>query len=68
MQNTAGISRDIVYVLLGFVILSVSALAVIQQFRQARQQTARARAMTRDRAAEDAGEPLVEPPPPPRTI
>ncbi len=68
MQNTAGISRDIVYVLLGFVILSVSALAVIQQFRQARQQTARARAMTRDRASEDAGEPLVEPPPPPRTI
>ncbi len=68
MQNTAGISRDIVYVLLGFVILSVSALAVIQQFRQARQQSARARGMTYDRAAEDAGEPLVEPPPPPRTI
>jgi simple sugar transport system permease protein len=68
MQNTAGISRDIVYVLLGFVILSVSALAVAQQFRQARRLTARARGMTRDRAAEDAGEPLVEPPPPPRTI
>ena len=34
MQNTAGISRDIVYVLLAFVILSVSALAVAQQFRQ----------------------------------
>jgi simple sugar transport system permease protein len=68
MQNTAGISRDIVYVLLGFVILSVSALAVIQQFRQARQQATRARGMTYDRAAEDAGEPLVEPPPPPRTI
>ena len=68
MQNTAGISRDIVYVLLGFVILSVSALAVIQQFRQAKQQSARARSMTRDRAAEDAGEPLVEPPSPQRTI
>lgn len=68
MQNTAGISRDIVYVLLGFVILSVSALAVIQQFRQARQQSARARGMTYDRAADDAGEPLVEAPPPPRTI
>ncbi|MCC7025085.1 MAG: ABC transporter permease [Thermomicrobiales bacterium] len=68
MQNTAGISRDIVYVLLGFVILSVSAIAVAQQFRQARQAASRARAMTRDRAADDAGEPLVEPPPPPRTI
>lgn len=68
MQNTAGISRDIVYVLLGFVILSVSALAAAQQFRQARRQAARAREMTRDRAAEDAGDPLVEPPPPPRTI
>jgi simple sugar transport system permease protein len=68
MQNTAGISRDIVYVLLAFVILSVSALAVAQQFRQAKRLTARARAMTRDRAAEDAGDPLVEPPPPPRTI
>lgn len=68
MQNTAGISRDIVYVLLGFVILSVSALAVIQQFRQSRQMAARARAMTRDRAADDAGDPLVESPPPARTI
>ena len=68
MQNTAGISRDIVYVLLGFVILSVSALAVAQQFRQARQAAARARRMTRDRAAEDAGEPLVEPQPPARTV
>jgi general nucleoside transport system permease protein len=68
MQNTAGISRDIVYVLLGFVILSVSALAVAEQFRQSRRATARARGMTRDRAAEDAGDPLVEPPPPPRTI
>ena len=68
MQNTAGISRDIVYVLLGFVIFSVSALAVVQQFRNARRQAASARSMTRDRAAEDAGEPLVEPPPPPRTI
>jgi simple sugar transport system permease protein len=68
MQNTADISRDIVYVLLAFVILSVSALAVAQHFRQARRLTERARAMTRDRAAEDAGEPLVEPPPPPRTI
>jgi simple sugar transport system permease protein len=68
MQNTAGISRDIVYVLLGFVILSVSALAVAQQFRQTRHTTARVRGRERDRAAEDAGEPLVEPPPPPRTI
>jgi general nucleoside transport system permease protein len=68
MQNTAGISRDIVYVLLGFVILSVSALAVIQQFRQSRQMAARARAMTRDRAAEDAGEPLVESSPPAQPI
>lgn len=68
MQNTAGISRDIVYVLLGFVIFSVSALAAVQQFRSARRQAARARGMTRDRASDDAGEPLVEPPAPPRTI
>jgi ABC-type uncharacterized transport system permease subunit len=68
MQNTAGISRDIVYVLLGFVIFSVSALAVVQQFRTARRQAATARSMTRDRASDDAGEPLVEPPAPPRTI
>ncbi len=68
MQNSAGIARDIVYVLLAFVILSVSALAVFEQFRQSRRQTARARSMTRDRAADEAGEPLVEPPPPPRTI
>ncbi len=68
MQNSAGISRDIVYVLLAFVILSVSALAVFQQFRQAKRLTARARGMTRDRAADDADEPLVEPPTPPRTI
>ena len=63
MQNTAGISRDIVYVLLAFVILSVSALAVAQQFRQEKRLAARARGMTRDRAAQDAGDPLVEPPP-----
>ena len=68
MQNTAGISRDIVYVLLGFVILSVSALAVAQQFRQSRRLTAWARGTTRDRAAGDAGEPLVEPPSPSSTI
>jgi simple sugar transport system permease protein len=68
MQNSAGISRDIVYVLLGFVILSVSALAVAQQFRQARRLSGRARGMTRDHASFDAGEPLVEPPSPPRTI
>ena len=68
MQNTGGISRDIVYVLLAFVILSVSGLAVMQQLRQAKRLTARARATTRDRAAEDAGDPMVEPPPPPRTI
>ena len=68
MQNTAGISRDIVYVLLAFVILFVSALAVAQQFRQAKRLAARARGMTRDRAAHDAGDPVVEPPPPPRAI
>lgn len=68
MQNTAGISRDIVYVLLGFVIFSISALAAVQQFRGARRQAARARSLTRDRASDDAGEPLVEPPAPPRTI
>ncbi len=68
MQNTAGISRDIVYVLLAFVILSVSGLAVAQQFRQARRLTARARGRARDRAAAEAGDPLVEPPSPPRTI
>jgi simple sugar transport system permease protein len=63
MQNTAGISRDIIYVLLAFVILSVSALAVAQQFRQTKRLAARARGMTRDRAAQDAGDPLVETPP-----
>lgn len=68
MQNTAGISRDIVYVLLGFVILSISALAVAQQYQQSRRAAARARGMTRDRAAEDAGDPLVEQPSRPRTI
>jgi general nucleoside transport system permease protein len=68
MQNTAGISRDIVYVLLAFVILSVSALAMVQQFHQAKRLAARARGMTRDRAAHDAGDPLLEPPPPPRAI
>jgi simple sugar transport system permease protein len=68
MQNTAGISRDIVYVLLGFVILSISALAVAQQFRQSRRLAVWARGTTRDRAAGDAGEPLVEPPSPSRTI
>jgi general nucleoside transport system permease protein len=68
MQNTAGISRDIVYVLLAFVILSVSAIAVAQQFRQAKRLAARTRGMTRDRAAHDAGDPLLEPPPPPRAI
>src|SRR5919107_873894 len=68
MQNTAGISRDIVYVLLAFVNLSVTALAVAQQFRQAKRVAARARAMTRDRAAGDAGDSMVEPPPPSRAI
>ena len=68
MQNTADISRDIVYVLLAFVILSVSAIAVVQQSHQAQRLTARARGMTRDRAAQDAGDPLLEPPPPPQAI
>jgi general nucleoside transport system permease protein len=68
MQNTAGISRDIVYVLLAFVILSVSALAVAQQSRQAKRLAVRARGMTRDRAAGDAGDPIVEAPPPSRAI
>jgi ABC-type uncharacterized transport system permease subunit len=68
MQNTAGIARDIVYVLLGFVILSVSALAVAQQFRQSRRVTSRVRGMTRDRASDDSGEPLVEATSPPQRI
>jgi ABC-type uncharacterized transport system permease subunit len=68
MQNSAGISRDIVYVLLAFVILSVSALAVAQQSRQAKRLAVRARGMTRDRAAGDAGDPIVEAPPPSRAI
>lgn len=64
MQNTADISREIVYVLLAFVILSVSALTVFERLRQARRSTARARGAARDRAAAEAGDPLVEPPPP----
>jgi hypothetical protein len=54
--------------LLAFVILSVSALAVAQQFRQAKRLAARARGMTRDRTAHDAGDPMLEPPLPPRAI
>jgi ABC-type uncharacterized transport system permease subunit len=68
MQNTADVSRDIVYVLLAFVILSVSAIAVVQQSHQAQRLTARARGMTRDRAAQDAGDPMLESPPPPQAI
>jgi cell division protein FtsL len=68
MQNTADVSRDIVYVLLAFVILSVSAIVVVQQSHQAQRLTARARGMTRDRAAQDAGDPMLESPPPPQAI
>lgn len=68
MQNTADISRDIVYVLLGFVILSISALTAAQQFRQSRRLASWARWGTRDRASGDAGEPLAEPPTPPQPI
>ncbi|MDQ3692867.1 MAG: ABC transporter permease [Chloroflexota bacterium] len=61
MQSTAGTPRDLVSVLLGLVILSVAAFSAIDYFRRRRQQAARARGSTRDRAAADAGEPEVPP-------
>ncbi|HEX5498891.1 MAG TPA: hypothetical protein VFX03_06685, partial [Thermomicrobiales bacterium] len=60
MQATAGTSKDLVSVLLGLVILSVSAFAAIDAYRRRRRQAARARSGVRDRAAEGAGEPEVE--------
>lgn len=62
MQNTAGTSRDLVSVLLGLVILSVSAFAVLDEFRKRRQQAARAGAVSRDRASEDVPGPDPMPP------
>ncbi|MDQ3412068.1 MAG: ABC transporter permease, partial [Chloroflexota bacterium] len=61
MQSTAGTPRDLVSVLLGLFILSVAAFSAIDYFRRRRQQAARARGSTRDRAAADAGEPDVPP-------
>ncbi len=59
MQNTAGASKDLVSVLLGLVILSVSAFAVLDEFRKRRKQAAAAQSVTvtRDRAEEDASGP-----------
>jgi simple sugar transport system permease protein len=62
MQSAAGTSRDVVSVLLGLVILSVSAFAVLDEFRKRRQQAARAGAVTRDRASEDVPGPDPLPP------
>ncbi|MGI9254628.1 MAG: ABC transporter permease [Thermomicrobiales bacterium] len=53
MQNTAGTSKDLVSVLLGLVILSVSAFAVLDEFRKRRRQAAVAQSIARDRAEED---------------
>jgi len=64
MQNTDGTSRDLVSVLLGLVILSVSAFAVFDQFRRRREQAAKAGSMGRDRASADADEPELESRPP----
>ncbi|HEU5433862.1 MAG TPA: ABC transporter permease [Thermomicrobiales bacterium] len=60
MQATAGTSKDLVSVLLGLVILSVSAFAAIDAYRRRRKQAARARSGVRDRASAGAGEPEVE--------
>jgi general nucleoside transport system permease protein len=57
MQNTAGTSKDLVSVLLGLVILSVSAFAVLDEFRKRRRQAAVAGAVSRDRAeGDDSGD------------
>jgi simple sugar transport system permease protein len=66
MQNTAGTSRDLVSVLLGLVILSVSAFAVFDQFRRRRQLAAAAGpgGPGRDRTAATADEPELESRPP----
>ncbi|MCC6315919.1 MAG: ABC transporter permease [Thermomicrobiales bacterium] len=63
MQNTAGASKDLVSVLQGLVILSVSAFAAFDEFRKRRRQAARAGAMTTDRASEDIDGPDLEPRP-----
>jgi simple sugar transport system permease protein len=60
MQNTAGTSKDLVSVLLGLVILSVSAFAVFDQFRRRRALAANAGGPGRDRSSIDAGEPDLE--------
>jgi simple sugar transport system permease protein len=59
MQSAAGTSKDLVSVLLGLVILSVAAFSAIDYLQRRRQQAARARTSTRDRASVDAGEPDV---------
>ena len=64
MQNTAGTSRDLVSVLLGLVILSVSAFAVFDRFRRRRELAAEAGSGGRDRAAADVDEPEMESRPP----
>ena len=61
MQSAAGTSKDLVSVLLGLVILSVSAFSALEYLRQRRRQAAQARGQSRDRAATDAGEPEVPP-------
>jgi simple sugar transport system permease protein len=60
MQNTAGTSKDLVSVLLGLVILSVSAFAVFDQFRRRRALAANAGGQGRDRSSIDASEPDLE--------
>ncbi|MFM9108815.1 MAG: ABC transporter permease, partial [Chloroflexota bacterium] len=57
MQNTAGASKDLVSVLLGLVILSVSGFAVLDEFRKRRKQAAAAQSITRDRAEDDPSGP-----------
>ncbi len=62
MQSAAGTSKDLVSVLLGLVILSVAAFSAIDYLQRRRQQAARARGGTQDRASGDAGEPEVPAP------
>lgn len=64
MQNTAGTSKDLVSVLLGLVILSVSAFAAFDQFRRRREQAAGAGGSGSDRAAADIDPPELETRPP----
>jgi simple sugar transport system permease protein len=68
MQSAAGTSKDLVSVLLGLVILSVAAFSAIDYIQRRRQQAARARGSTRDRASADAGEPDVPSPAQPPAI